>query len=95
MLEREIEAALGKAVKAVGGLCWKFVSPGLSGVPDRIVLLADGRTVYVELKKPGEQPRPLQLKRHRELTDRGHQVYVIDTLAGVHTFIQEVCTHGI
>ncbi|MEK4142112.1 VRR-NUC domain-containing protein [Paenibacillus sp. FSL L8-0696] len=95
MLEREIESALGKSVKALGGLYWKFVSPGMNGVPDRIIALPGGLTVYVELKKPGEQPRPLQLKRHQELRERGHLVYVIDTLEGVHAFIQEVCIHGV
>lgn len=90
MLERKIESELGRAVKALGGLYWKFVSPGMSGVPDRIVALPGGRTLYVELKRPGEQPRPLQLKRHQELRDRGHRVYVIDSLEGVRSFIQEV-----
>ncbi|NSW93008.1 MAG: VRR-NUC domain-containing protein [Firmicutes bacterium] len=90
MLESTIENYLIKAVKKIGGLVWKFVSPGTRGVPDRIVALPGGRTIYVELKKPGEKPEPLQLKRHRQLRDRGHQVYVIDSFKGVDDFIQEV-----
>ena len=34
MREKQVEQALVKAVKARGGICPKFVSPGLSGVPD-------------------------------------------------------------
>ena len=32
--EKMIETKLCKAVKAVGGLCLKFVSPSYAGVPD-------------------------------------------------------------
>lgn len=35
MKERKIEEKLRKAVRQKGGLCWKFVSPGNAGVPDR------------------------------------------------------------
>ena len=51
-LEKEIEAALRKAVAAAGGKCLKWVCPGWSGVPDRIVLLPGGRIVFVETKRP-------------------------------------------
>ena len=37
--EKIIEQKLVRAVKMMGGLAPKFVSPGLNGVPDRIVLL--------------------------------------------------------
>jgi len=79
MRESEIEKKLKQAVEAKGGQCWKFVSPGMSGVPDRICLLPGGRMVFVELKAPGETPRPLQLKRHAELRALGFRVLVIDS----------------
>ena len=37
MTEKHVEQALTKAVRNRGGLALKFVSPGLSGVPDRII----------------------------------------------------------
>lgn len=51
-LEKDIERKLRLAIEARGGLCLKWVCPGWSGVPDRIVLLPRGRIVFVELKKP-------------------------------------------
>lgn len=42
VLERELEAKLVHAVRSRGGLCLKWISPGASGVPDRIVLLPGG-----------------------------------------------------
>jgi hypothetical protein len=52
ILEKEIELKLRIMVERHGGKCLKWVCPGWTGVPDRIVLLPKGRVVFVELKKP-------------------------------------------
>lgn len=78
MTEKQIEQRLVKAVKGRGGMCPKWVSPGWDGVPDRIVLFAGGRMAFVEVKRPGEKPRPLQLRRHQQLRALGFAVYVLD-----------------
>ena len=80
MRERIIEQALVKAVKARGGMCPKFTSPGMDGMPDRLVLFPEGVLAFVEVKAPGEKPRPLQVHRHEELRRLGFQVYVLDSL---------------
>ena len=51
-LEKDIEKALGCMVGRNGGVCLKWVCPGWSGVPDRILLLPGGRIIFVELKRP-------------------------------------------
>ena len=56
----------------------KFVSPGTSGVPDRLILLPGKRLAFVEVKAPGETMRPLQVKRKRQLEALGFSVYCID-----------------
>ena len=78
MRERVIEQCLVKAVKARGGMCPKFTSPGLDGMPDRLVLLPHGRFCFVEVKAPGEKPRPLQVHKHKQLRRLGFKVYVLD-----------------
>ena len=55
MRENKIEKALRDKVKSQGGKCWKFVSPGTDGVPDRLVLLYKGKIGFVEVKAPGEE----------------------------------------
>ena len=85
MRERDIENKLGDAVKAVGGLCWKFTSPGTSGVPDRIVLMPKGRIAFVETKAPGEVPRKIQLKRAL-----GFQVYVLDDKKDIAELVHKI-----
>ena len=78
MREKSIEADLKKAVKSMGGICAKWVSPGIDGVPDRIILFPGGRIGFVELKAPGKKMRPLQKKRKRQLESLGFLVFCID-----------------
>ena len=90
MNEKYIERKLTNAVKKLGGLALKFVSPGLDGVPDRIVLLPMGRIAFVELKAPGRKPRPLQLSRHSLLRRMGFKVYVIDGMDQIGGMLDEI-----
>lgn len=89
MRESTIEKHLAKRVADMGGLCWKFVSPNLRGVPDRAVILTLGRVCWVELKAPGKRPTVLQLRRHAELRLRGHKVVVLDSIEAVEAFVGE------
>ncbi len=90
MREKEVEKKLVKAVKSEGGVCWKFTSPETAGVPDRIVLMPEGRIAFVEVKAPGEKPRKLQLSRHRLLRRLGFKVYVLDALEDIEKIISEM-----
>lgn len=78
MREREVERKLVDDVRRLGGICPKWVSPGFDGVPDRIVLLPGAKAGFVEVKAPGEKPRPLQVSRHELLRSLGYRVYVLD-----------------
>ena len=88
--EKSIEQKLTLTVKKCGGICPKFVSPGFDGMPDRLVLLPFGKIAFVEVKAPGEKPRPLQLSRHRLLRRLGFKVYVLDALEDIEKIISEV-----
>ena len=60
MQEKTIETKLKTCVEAVGCRCLKFVSPGFTGVPDRIILLPGGKIIFAELKAPGRTERRRQ-----------------------------------
>lgn len=75
MTEKDIESYLRDVVRKIGGKAYKFVSPGNPGVPDRIVILPDGRILFVELKAPGKVSTPLQLLKQTELIRMGCTVY--------------------
>lgn len=89
MLESSIEARLRDKVRdELDGKAFKFVSPGSNGVPDRLILLPGGRTIFCELKAPGKRPTPQQLRVHGYLRSLGFPVFVIDSMAGVDDLIQ-------
>ena len=90
MKEKIIEQKFRTAVKAVGGMAVKFVSPGLDGMPDRLALLPGGKMAFVEVKAPGKNPRPLQQARHRMLRRLGFQVYVLDDEKQIGGIIDEI-----
>lgn len=92
MRENVIERQLAMAVKKMGGMAVKFVSPGLDGVPDRIVLLPNKKMAFVELKAPGKKLRPLQEKRRRQLEALGFPVYVIDGAEQIGGVLDEICS---
>ena len=90
MREKIIEQKLVTAVKKRGGICPKFVSPGFDGMPDRLVLLPFGKFAFVEVKAPGEKPRPLQLARHGMLQKLGYRVYVLDAVNQIEKIVCEI-----
>ena len=78
MREKTVEEKLVRTVRMMNGLAPKFVSPGMDGMPDRLILLPGGMMAFAELKAPGKKPRPLQLRRKRQLEALGFRVYVLD-----------------
>ena len=90
MREKFVEKKLIDGVKKRGGLCEKWIS-GTVGWPDRIILLPDGKVGFVEVKRPGEKPRTIQIYRHRNLEKLGMRVYVLnhpDEIGGILDDIQ-------
>ena len=90
MSERQIERKLVTSVKAMGGICPKWVSPGFDGVPDRIVLFPMGRIGFVEVKAPGKKLRPLQAARHRLLERLGFRVLTLDSADEIQKTLDEI-----
>jgi hypothetical protein len=86
MLERDIEKALIRKVKSLGGMCEKYTSPSRRSVPDRLVSLPGGRIIFVELKAPGKKPTENQKRDHEKRRALGCDVRVIDCLEEVDAF---------
>lgn len=90
MQESKNERYLKKKIEMIGGKALKFISPGCSGVPDRIVLLPEGKIIFVELKAPGEELRPLQVFRVSQLRALGFRVEVLDSKQVIDNFMESI-----
>lgn len=80
MRESAVEQGVCRRVKELGGVAWKWVSPGRIGVPDRICIFPGGRIVFVELKRPnlGDGRSAAQKKVFGILERLGCTVWRID-----------------
>ena len=90
MQEKNVEQQLVRAVKAMGGFSPKLVSPGTDGMPDRLVLFPSGKLAFVEIKAPGMQMRPLQVRRKGQLEALGCRVYCVDRLEQIGGVLDEI-----
>lgn len=91
MRESTIEARLRKAVERAGGRCLKWVCPGHTGVPDRIIIMPGGRVYFAELKAPGEKERARQGYVQRKLRELGFTVFSsVDSVERIGEVMQEI-----
>lgn len=90
MKESQIEARLVRMVCERRGLCYKFVSPGNPGVPDRIVLTPDGRIYFIELKTEVGSLQRIQEYQIGALRKRHADVRVLKGPDAVKAFVDEV-----
>lgn len=75
-LESAIQRKIIKRYEADGYLVVKISLCNKSGFPD-LMLLKDGKATFVEVKRPGQTPRPLQEYRLKELRDAGFDAFVL------------------
>lgn len=76
MLERDVEKQF-KALEKYGFKVLKLRTPGYNGTMDRMILwpkYAPKPPVFVEVKRPGEQPRRLQVEVAIDWRKRGCDV---------------------
>lgn len=75
--ESAIQSAIRKRLENDGWLVNKLILTSKPGTPD-LIAHKDGRTIYIEVKRPGEKPRPLQAHRMEQIRRQGIEVYTID-----------------
>lgn len=90
MRESVVEKELVRSVRLLGGVCYKWVSPGTTGVPDRIVILPGGRVHFVELKTDTGEPSARQLHVIETLNGLGVPVHILYGLGDVREFMIKV-----
>jgi len=88
MRERDIERHLVRVVEAAGGRCWKWT--GQRGVPDRIVMLPGGLTLFVEVKTKGGKISPLQRHTIGVMRSLDQMVFVVWSKEDVNQMMRDV-----
>ena len=76
-LEKDVEKIWTDGVKKIGGKAYKFVSPGNSGVPDRLVVFRGRAPIFVELKTKTGKLTELQEVQIERLRSLGQDVRVL------------------
>ena len=92
MTEKTIEMRLAAMTRSYGGIAVKLASTGISGMPDRLILLPGGRMAFVETKAPGKKPRALQEQRMLMLERLGFRCFVIDSVGRIREVLDEIHT---
>lgn len=80
VLEKSIEQAVKKYAEKGGCLSYKMNGPGHRGWPDRLFMY-DGKVMFIEFKREGRKPTPLQTEIHTRLRKAGFDVFVVDSVA--------------
>lgn len=88
--EKKLERTLNQEVKKLGGWSLKLLSTFVRGLPDRLILMPEGRVYFVEVKSEGKKPTTLQVLVHTRLEDLGFKVYVIDTTIKLNEFLKDI-----
>lgn len=90
MAEKDIERFLVNSIKKLGGVAYKFVSPGNAGVPDRLIVMPGGKIYFVELKTEKGVPTVLQCRQMDRLFSIGCDVTLLQGLEQVKNFLARI-----
>ena len=94
MLEKQIEKAVCDYAKSKGVLCYKFVSPGHAGVPDRMFITPTGKVFFIEFKRMGGKATPLQMREVKRLQSHDVDVAIVDDVTEGQFYIDQMLECG-
>ena len=81
--ESTIQRKVSEYFRLQGWIVVKLIQTTMNGIPD-LMLLKDGKTVFIETKAENGIVSPLQFYRHEQLIKQGFEVYVIYSLNDLH-----------
>lgn len=88
--EKQIENYLCKRMEGIDALGFKFTSPGRSGVPDRLFILDNGETIYVEVKCKTGRLAPLQEHWLNKIKEQGARSFVVWSYEEVDKLVSKI-----
>ena len=88
--ESQLEKKFCEKIKSFGGMALKFVSPGRAGVPDRIILLPNGKIYFVEMKSSIGKTSIIQEYIFEKFERLGFKVHIINSDDAIKNFFAEI-----
>ena len=82
MLEKEIQAQIVKYLKSIGFFVIRLKSVTPNGIPD-LLAIRDGYVCFIEVKRPGQRMRPLQMHRATQIKAQSVDVFCFDGVGKV------------
>lgn len=77
--ESDLQADIIEHAHIRGWFCQKVQFVGRRGCQD-VVAIRGGRTVWIEVKRPGKEPTKQQALVAREMKEKGAEVYAVENL---------------
>ena len=84
--ENKVERYLDSEIMKLGGITRKWVSPGVQGVPDRIVII-NGQVYFVEVKTVDGHLSSWQEREIKRLVKHGVKALAVYGQDGVDEFV--------
>lgn len=88
-LEKQIETRFVRLLKSIGLVSKKMNGLGDRSFPDRMILMPDGKPIFIEFKRPGKEPTPKQWAKIYMLRDLGYVAIWSDSSEAAFAFIRE------
>lgn len=76
--EQQIQSKLIKQLEKEGYYVIKLSVTNKTGIPDLLAIPSGSDVEFIEVKRPGQKPRPLQVFRIKELNNHGVKATVYD-----------------
>jgi len=90
MTESQLQNRINRELKTRGWLVNKPVTNSFNGMPDLHCYKEGGVTLFIEVKREGQKPRPLQLYWLQKLKNMGFMVYTISSIEEMNNMIHEL-----
>ena len=89
MLEKQVQASMLKYLKSEGYFTFKTIVNNVAGVPD-IYALKNGKSVWIEVKRPGGRRSPVQIYTQEQMEKQGGIIMTVESVEDLDKKLKEI-----
>ena len=79
MKESYLQSKIISQLQEWGWMVIKLIQTNKNGIPD-LLAIRNGKAVFIEVKRPGYEPAPLQKYRLNEINEKGVMAFWVDNI---------------